>query len=63
MRGPASSDRIRFLIVEPLAEIRTRLNPFSDEEQEQLINWGYALCDAAMRTHVPEIIATRPRPN
>ena len=42
-------------IVKPLASIRTRLNPFSDAEQEQ-INWGYALCDAAVRTHVPQII-------
>ena len=26
----------------PLATIRTRLNPFSDREQEELVNWGYA---------------------
>ena len=36
----------------PLAGIRTRLNPFSEEEQCQLINWGYALCDAALRKFV-----------
>lgn len=35
-----------------LARLRTRLNRFSDEEQERLINWGYALTDAAMRRHV-----------
>jgi len=35
-----------------LCRIRTRLNRFSDEEQERLINWGYALADAAMRRHV-----------
>ena len=35
-----------------LAKIRTRLNKFENEEQEQLINWGYALTDAAMRKHV-----------
>ncbi len=35
-----------------LAEVRTRLNPFSEEEQGELINWGYAVCDAAMRRHV-----------
>ncbi len=35
-----------------LQEIRTRLNPFSDEEQGRLINWGYALADAAMRRYV-----------
>ncbi len=33
-------------------KIRTRLNPFSAEEQGRLINWGYALTDAAMRKHV-----------
>src|SRR5690242_5826911 len=38
-------------VVEPLAAIRTRLNPFTDEEQGRLINWGYALCDAALRSH------------
>lgn len=35
-----------------LASIRTRLNRFSESEQCQLINWGYAVCDAAMRRHV-----------
>lgn len=33
-----------------LAEMRTRLNRFSDTEQVALINWGYAICDAAMRS-------------
>ena len=41
-------------ITRSLSEIRTRLNRFSAEEQEQLINWGYALADAAMRRHVLE---------
>jgi NTE family protein len=45
-------------IVRPLAAMRTRLNPFTDQEQDLLINWGYALCDAAVRTHVPQIIGT-----
>lgn len=35
-----------------LQDIRTRLNAFSATEQETLINWGYALCDAAMRSFV-----------
>ena len=49
-------------VVEPLAAIRTRLNPFSDEEQGRLINWGYALCDAALRSHASALVpdATRP---
>jgi NTE family protein len=38
-------------IVRPLAAIRTRLNAFSDAEQGRLINWGYALADAAIRSH------------
>lgn len=37
-----------------LAKMRTRLNRFTDEEQERLINWGYALTDAAMRQYVLE---------
>ncbi len=32
-----------------LAAMRTRLNPFSEEEQCRLINWGYAGCDASLR--------------
>ena len=35
-----------------LSYIRTRLDHFKVGEQEQLINWGYALADAAMRRHV-----------
>lgn len=35
-----------------LQHIRTRLNPFSPREQGELINWGYALCDAGIRKHV-----------
>jgi NTE family protein len=34
------------------ASLRTRLNSFNEEEQCGLINWGYAICDAHMRTHV-----------
>ena len=35
-----------------LSRMRTRLNHFNTAEQERLINWGYALTDAAMRRHV-----------
>jgi len=46
--------------------IRTRLNRFTPEEQGHLVNWGYALADAAMRRHVlagaPAIAATLPDP-
>jgi NTE family protein len=35
-----------------LAALPTRLEEISDPLQERLINWGYAVCDAALRTHV-----------
>ena len=35
-----------------LAAMRTRLSEFNEQEQCHLINWGYAVCDAAMRTHM-----------
>jgi NTE family protein len=35
-----------------LARMRARLNSFSEGEQCSLINWGYAVCDAAMRRFV-----------
>jgi NTE family protein len=35
-----------------LASIPTRLTKIDDVKQQQLINWGYAVCDAAMRRHV-----------
>jgi len=42
-----------------LAGVPTRLKRLEPEVQERLINWGYAVCDAALRKHVrPEL----PRP-
>lgn len=35
-----------------LAQTPTRLKRLEPQQQEQLINWGYAICDAAMRRHV-----------
>ncbi len=35
-----------------LANIGTRLSPIGAPDQERLINWGYAVSDAAMRKHV-----------
>lgn len=35
-----------------LADISTRLQRLEDAEQELLINWGYAVCDAALRAHL-----------
>jgi NTE family protein len=35
-----------------LAGIATRLRSMSDGQQDRLINWGYAVADAALRRHV-----------
>jgi NTE family protein len=35
-----------------LANTPTRLERLPDEQQERLINWGYAIADAALRKHV-----------
>jgi NTE family protein len=40
-----------------LAETPTRLKRMDDHLQERLINWGYAVCDAALRKHVDPAIA------
>ena len=42
-------------LTDPLSDIRTRLNHFTPEEQGRLINWGYALCDAAIRGRAPQL--------
>ena len=35
-----------------LARTPTRLNRLDEERQELLVNWGYTICDAALRRHV-----------
>jgi NTE family protein len=35
-----------------MANIRTRLNHFSEEERSRLVNWGYICCDVIMRNYV-----------
>ena len=35
-----------------LAEVATRLKALDATVQEKIINWGYAVCDAALRKHV-----------
>ena len=49
-------------VTETLAKIRTRLNPFTEAEQCCLINWGYAICDTAIRAHVDKTIPKGPLP-
>jgi NTE family protein len=41
-----------------LAEIETRLAAVPALQQERLINWGYAACDAAMRKHADRKLAS-----
>jgi NTE family protein len=36
----------------PLAEIPTRLQAMPEDVQDRLMNWGYAICDAALRAHL-----------
>jgi NTE family protein len=45
---PGSLDAPRAAVLE-LASIKTRLAKLEDALQERLINWGYAICDTAMR--------------
>ena len=39
-----------------IANIPTRLKAMSAHDQERLINWGYAVCDAGLRAHVDPTI-------
>lgn len=41
-----------------LARLSTRLASMSDTTQERLINWGFAICDLAMRRHVDPTLET-----
>jgi NTE family protein len=43
-------------LTQSLATISTRLKALDARTQERLINWGYALADAAIRTHVDTAI-------
>jgi len=43
-----------------LARTKTRLKRVPATRQERLINWGYAVCDAAMRAHVDDSLPPPP---
>lgn len=54
--GRALTLNCEFASVQKLAGIATRLKRLDDVLQERLINWGYAVTDAALRTHFcPEL--------
>lgn len=38
-----------------LSEIATRYASIDPEVQDRLINWGYAICDTAVRANMPEV--------
>jgi len=40
-------------VTQQIANIPTRLAAMRDADQERLINWGYAVCDAALRRYFP----------
>lgn len=40
-----------FQRTQELAAVKTRLKKMDDETQERIINWGYAVTDAALRKH------------
>lgn len=50
--GLASALPCPFAQTRTLAATKTRLERMPEALQERLINWGYAVCDAAMRKHV-----------
>lgn len=49
--GPIPADPA---VTRRLAATATRLSPLAAEQQELLLNWGYAVCDAGLRSHVDQ---------
>ena len=43
-----------------LAAIPTRLASMDKKTQARLVNWGYAVCDAALRKHVDASLGPKP---
>lgn len=44
-----------------LANTPTRLKAMDEKLQQQLVNWGYSICDAGMRAHVVSGSTSKPR--
>jgi NTE family protein len=59
--GVAGALQVPAEVTAELAAIRTRLAPFSEREQCALVNWGYAVCDAALRRWVKLSDPPQPR--
>jgi NTE family protein len=45
----------------PLAATPTRLAALAPEKQQRLVNWGYAVSDAALRAHVNPSFSKPPK--
>jgi NTE family protein len=43
----------------PLAAVATRLEKMPTDLQNHLMNWGYAICDAALRAHIDAALQAR----
>ena len=43
----------------PLSEIPTRLEAMPTDQHDKLVNWGYAICDAALRAHIGNALQTQ----
>ena len=54
--GAGEGGYSKVFALEVIRNIRTDLDAFSEVEQGVLMNHGYALIDAAIRTHAPELI-------
>ena len=56
-----ATDPLKCLIKNPvpLVEVPTRLEKMPRGLQDRLINWGYAICDAALRAHVDSALQTK----
>lgn len=46
-----------FRKTQSIANIETRLAALPERDQDRIINWGYAVCDAAIRSHLPAFSA------
>jgi len=58
--GLADALAFPFDLTMALAATPTRLKRMDDSLQERLINWGYAVCDAALRKHVDGTLTPNP---
>ena len=52
--------RVDYRTIEELAGVSTRLKRIPPSLQERLVNWGYAVADAALRSHYEPLQSARP---